>query len=167
MDGFEVMQHLQNDEDLRTTPVVAATASALKEDEELIRSICEGYLPKPINKQDLLDELKKHLICKVPPRSKNSNKPITKIQFEKISELRSQCEEVVNPTIAKLKKNPSSVNLMLDLTTNLKKLATLYPIKNFIEWQDAVQDACDVYDIGRLEKLIRFSDEVLEKLSYD
>src|SRR6516165_4101720 len=48
--GLEVMQWLKDDEELRTIPVVAITAFAMKGDEEKIRQGgCEAYLSKPIS----------------------------------------------------------------------------------------------------------------------
>jgi two-component system, cell cycle response regulator DivK len=48
--GLEVTQWLKDDEELRTIPVVAVTAFAMKGDEEKIRQGgCEAYLSKPIS----------------------------------------------------------------------------------------------------------------------
>ena len=47
---FEVLQWLKDDEELRTIPVAAVTAFAMKGDEEKIRQGgCEAYLSKPIS----------------------------------------------------------------------------------------------------------------------
>jgi two-component system cell cycle response regulator DivK len=48
--GLEVAQWLKDDEELKTIPVVAVTAFAMKGDEEKIRQGgCEAYLSKPIS----------------------------------------------------------------------------------------------------------------------
>jgi two-component system, cell cycle response regulator DivK len=48
--GLEVTKWLKEDEDLRTIPVIAVTAFAMKGDEEKIRSGgCEAYIAKPIS----------------------------------------------------------------------------------------------------------------------
>ncbi|MCA3628869.1 MAG: response regulator [Methylobacterium sp.] len=48
--GMDVIKLLKEDDDLRTIPVIAITAFAMKGDEERIRgSGCEGYLSKPIS----------------------------------------------------------------------------------------------------------------------
>nr|WP_321456736.1 response regulator [uncultured Cohaesibacter sp.] len=48
--GLEVTKWLKEDDDLRTIPVVAVTAFAMKGDEERIRQGgCEAYLSKPIS----------------------------------------------------------------------------------------------------------------------
>jgi two-component system cell cycle response regulator DivK len=48
--GLEVTKWLKEDDELRSIPVVAVTAFAMKGDEERIRSGgCEAYLSKPIS----------------------------------------------------------------------------------------------------------------------
>src|ERR1700751_4893454 len=48
--GLDVTRWIKNDPELRTTPVVAVTAFAMKGDEERIREAgCEAYLSKPIS----------------------------------------------------------------------------------------------------------------------
>jgi len=48
--GLEVTRWIKEDDALRTIPVIAVTAFAMKGDEERIRrGGCEGYLSKPIS----------------------------------------------------------------------------------------------------------------------
>ena len=48
--GLEVTKWLKEDDDLRSIPVIAVTAFAMKGDEEKIREGgCEAYLAKPIS----------------------------------------------------------------------------------------------------------------------
>src|SRR5690348_5943092 len=48
--GLEVTKWLKEDNDLRTIPVIAVTAFAMKGDEEKIRGGgCEAYIAKPIS----------------------------------------------------------------------------------------------------------------------
>ncbi len=48
--GLEVIQWLKDDDALRSIPVIAVTAFAMKGDEEKIRQGgCEAYLSKPIS----------------------------------------------------------------------------------------------------------------------
>ena len=48
--GLEVTKWLKEDDDLRTIPVIAVTAFAMKGDEEKIRDGgCEAYVAKPIS----------------------------------------------------------------------------------------------------------------------
>lgn len=57
--GLEVTGWLKNDPALKTIPVVALTAFAMKGDEEKIRAGgCEGYISKPISVSTFLSTVK-------------------------------------------------------------------------------------------------------------
>jgi two-component system cell cycle response regulator DivK len=54
--GLEVTKWLKEDDELRTIPIVAITAFAMKGDEERIRSGgCEAYISKPISVSGFLE----------------------------------------------------------------------------------------------------------------
>jgi two-component system cell cycle response regulator DivK len=54
--GLEVTKWIKEDDELRTLPVVAITAFAMKGDEERIRSGgCEAYISKPISVSGFLE----------------------------------------------------------------------------------------------------------------
>lgn len=66
--GLEVTQWLKQDEALRSIPVIAVTAFAMKGDEERIRAGgCEGYLSKPISVNEFLTTIKRYLATPVSP----------------------------------------------------------------------------------------------------
>ncbi len=53
--GLEVTKWIKDDDDLRSIPIVAVTAFAMKGDEEKIREGgCEAYIAKPISVQSFL-----------------------------------------------------------------------------------------------------------------
>lgn len=60
--GLDVTKLLKADDDLKSIPVIAVTAFAMKGDEEKIREGgCEDYLSKPISVMEFLDVVKKYL----------------------------------------------------------------------------------------------------------
>ncbi len=60
--GLEVTKWIKEDEELKTIPVIAVTAFAMKGDEQRIReSGCEGYIAKPISIGSFLETVKKQL----------------------------------------------------------------------------------------------------------
>ena len=57
--GLEVTKWIKEDDELRTIPVVAVTAFAMKGDEERIRAGgCEAYLSKPISVTKFLETVR-------------------------------------------------------------------------------------------------------------
>ena len=60
--GLEVTKWLKEDEKLRSIPVVAVTAFAMKGDEERIREGgCEAYISKPISISKFMDTIRQYI----------------------------------------------------------------------------------------------------------
>jgi two-component system cell cycle response regulator DivK len=60
--GIELTRQLKSDPELKSIPVIAVTAFAMKGDEERIRSGgCDAYLSKPISVQQFLNAVKQFL----------------------------------------------------------------------------------------------------------
>jgi len=63
MDGLEATRILKADKKTREIPIVALTAYAMEGDEErILQAGCEGYLPKPIDVQELLKKVPEYLV---------------------------------------------------------------------------------------------------------
>jgi len=61
MGGREATQNIKACEETRAIPIVAVTAAAMKEDEKEIKSLCDGYLTKPVKREELIAELARFL----------------------------------------------------------------------------------------------------------
>jgi len=60
--GLDITKTLKKDDDLKSIPVIAVTAFAMKGDEEKIRAGgCEDYISKPISVVDFIALIKKYL----------------------------------------------------------------------------------------------------------
>lgn len=60
--GLEVTKWLKDDDNLRSIPVVAVTAFAMKGDEERIREGgCEAYISKPISVSKFMDTVRQFI----------------------------------------------------------------------------------------------------------
>ena len=64
MNGYEAATELRKQG--LTTPIIALTANAMKgDDKKCIDAGCDDYLAKPINRNDLLEKITKHLPAKI------------------------------------------------------------------------------------------------------
>lgn len=60
--GLDITKWLKDDEELKSIPVVAVTAFAMKGDEQKIRDGgCEDYISKPISVTNFMEVIEKHL----------------------------------------------------------------------------------------------------------
>ncbi|MBT6630219.1 MAG: response regulator, partial [Gemmatimonadetes bacterium] len=61
MDGYTATQQLKADPAMKSIPVVALTASVMKDDEERLQALFDGFLRKPVSQDQLVGELMRHL----------------------------------------------------------------------------------------------------------
>lgn len=62
IDGLEVTRILKTEHNMVDTPIIALTANAMVGDrEKALEAGCDGYLPKPISKADLLATVTEYL----------------------------------------------------------------------------------------------------------
>jgi PAS domain S-box-containing protein len=61
MDGREALKYLKQDRNSQDIPIVILTASSQQEEQFELETICQGFLRKPVSRQQLVNELKKHL----------------------------------------------------------------------------------------------------------
>jgi len=60
--GLEITKWLKDDEELKSIPVIAVTAFAMKGDEEKIRQGgCEAYIAKPISVAHFVDMVRQFI----------------------------------------------------------------------------------------------------------
>lgn len=80
MNGWETAHYLKADPETQQIPIVILTASSNLEEERALCQLCQGFLRKPISKQELIRELKKHLKLSEPGQPLNfvpSSSPVT------------------------------------------------------------------------------------------
>lgn len=87
LDGYVAIELLGKDDSLKSIPVIAITASALKEDEKLLSKICNGYLRKPVGRADLIRELMRLLPHIVKSIYKNEQRTTDLQKPSKLDEL--------------------------------------------------------------------------------
>jgi len=69
MDGYEATRILKADKILKSIPVIAVSASAMKEHEQVVKEAgCDGYLKKPVSKAELFSELMRFLSYSIPEK---------------------------------------------------------------------------------------------------
>ena len=76
MDGHEVCRRLKSDPVLRSIPLVALTAYAMVGDrEKMLAEGFDGYLSKPVNPEQVMDQLAPFLSRRTRPGSDQFSRP--------------------------------------------------------------------------------------------
>ena len=61
LDGFTAARRLKANAELRSTPIVALTASVMKESEAEIAAVCDAFVRKPVSQSELVSTLMRFL----------------------------------------------------------------------------------------------------------
>ena len=98
MDGYTAVPIIKNDERLKHIPIIAVTASVLSDNEKNVRSICDGYLRKPLHRSELIETMMKYLPHSIKESEKAIVSKLTENQLkEKIDALpHNMVEEMCN-----------------------------------------------------------------------
>ncbi|NQZ58670.1 MAG: response regulator, partial [Lentisphaeraceae bacterium] len=153
MDGYEVSQKLNDDEVVSMIPVIAVTSSALKQDEQVISQLCNGYLRKPLSKAELLTELILHLphffeseevaqesVSMVETCSREQVKGLLRVLKEKL--IAERCQEL---------SHLLTINRMIEMKDELCALKEHFPHNIFTDWVDEFSQGVELYDTAAVE----------------
>lgn len=91
MSGYEIIDALRSDKRTEDIPIIAVTASAMKEDSERIKKMGISYLRKPFSKSDLLKVLMEKVRFEYESESKGPRESVGKEQLD-IQSLRAAPE---------------------------------------------------------------------------
>ena len=101
MDGYEATKIIKKDDELKQIPVIAITASAMKETEDIIRNAgCDGLIKKPVSRRSLLYELIRFLPHTIIETNSNNNN--LKKDAEEAREEQNEISEINEETRKKL-----------------------------------------------------------------
>ena len=168
MDGFEVCRRLRQSAQFRSIPIVGISASALKDDEALIRRSCDGFLAKPVDKSELLRELMKHLpyrqdknkVGDVPPAEKS----VAKYSKAQLVQLLSVIKN--HPAVKQRDDllSTMSVNDILKLDDEFKKMTKECPQSDFLTWCQKFTHAATAFDLVLAEELLLSLTKLISKM---
>ena len=175
MDGYEAIKILKKDKGTSPIPIVALTASAMKEEEEEVkRSKADGYVRKPIKKDKLLKELTRHLAF-----TKEKDKP--EVSMDKTVGKKSAPEEIT-PEVRK--KLPGLISILegrmkgkweraektfiisdiKDFAAEAGELGKKYGLKILTSWADEISSQADSFDMEKLPGSFKYYPELIEEV---
>ncbi|CAN2040351.1 hypothetical protein GMMP15_1700001 [Candidatus Magnetomoraceae bacterium gMMP-15] len=165
MDGYEVANILNKDEQLKDIPIIAVTASAMKRNEEIISKLCDAYLKKPISKTDLILEIMKFL-----PHS---------IKEEISADIAESAPEQINTefSLETLKNLPELLKILKEkqiycqklselmaideiekFAEKMKKLGYEYEYQPLINWSEDLYLSAQAFDMEKIQNsFLKFS----------
>ncbi|HNY12977.1 MAG TPA: ABC transporter substrate-binding protein [Candidatus Wallbacteria bacterium] len=159
MDGYETARAMLMDEKLKSVPVIAVTASALKENMESIKKICAGYLRKPISKKELISELIKYLPHTIKEKYEKKAVSVDIIFEDEIGRLFLNAEkkmEFMKKIYAEFEKINKTIvfKKINDFSSLLKNFAEENKMTNTVSYAEKIRQASDAFDVEVVRSLI-------------
>jgi CheY-like chemotaxis protein len=77
IDGYQATERIKSNPELKHIPVIAVTASSFREEEARARKVCDGFIRKPIDRMELIAEMKRFLTAaNVTKETAHSSLPV-------------------------------------------------------------------------------------------
>lgn len=150
MDGYETLSFLKSNIIYRKIPVIALTASAMKDKEELLRENCTAYLRKPIRKAALIEELAKHLVNKCTYISLNSEESSAAIASMPSIEIPMNLIEQFNEV-----RSTMYVNEIVEFSESLKSYAMRANDNRLTKISTQLNESAKSFDTIGLERIFQ------------
>ncbi|MBU3914167.1 response regulator, partial [bacterium] len=163
MDGYETSNIMKNDAELNKIPVIAITASALKKDEEIILTLCNAYLRKPINKHDLIIKVMDYLPHTIRDKALTGDVDETEQEFsfktlKKYPELLNVLKREVN--YSKEISERMNINVIEDFAETMKELGSENNCAALIRWSENLNLATRTFEIRTIELILKEFSEI-------
>ena len=175
MDGFEATEIIKNDDKLKTVPVIAVSASAMKEHKQKsFDSGCNSFLSKPVKQKTLIHELMKYLpyytedsdeIDKDEKKSAKSNELIelSSKAMEKLPELLELLEGKIQDNWNNV-KNTFIIDDIEKFALKIKEIGQQYETSILIEWGSLLYEHSQNFDIAKLPAALDNFPTILNQL---
>jgi CheY-like chemotaxis protein len=176
MDGFEATKRIKEDPETNNTPVIALTAAVMKQSEEQIKSICDGYLRKPVSKVDMITEMMKYLdhtiveeevkerkAGELKPGEEASIETLSYKSIENLTDLVNRIEFELLPIWEEIKESYVITDIQ-DFAEGLKKLSLEYDYAPFISWANLLEKTIKTFDMDKIHDTLSEFPEILSSI---
>ncbi len=169
MDGLDATIEIKSDASTKHIPVVAVTASVMKQEQEKTQHICDSVLMKPVSRLDLVSCLVQYLEYKTKeaPNKKPAQQPVPEVHHK-------------NGALSGNAELLATLNGYLKTCDELEKTLTINEIEEFAElmlsigneynwdamshWARTLKDQAELFEIEELEKTLRKYSQLIDSI---
>lgn len=164
MDGYEATTKIKAEPECETIPIVALTATAMKQSEAEIKELCDGYIHKPVSKNEVVEELMKFLDYSIidPVSSGQSEKGVNNdwsvalsyTHVENFTALYREIEEELLPMWDSLK----DCSIITDFTVfadAVHSVAEKYDYEPLLLWSQFLIKQINTFDLDKINEIMQ------------
>ncbi len=164
-DGYEITGEIRKNDMFSHIPIIAMTASVMKEDEIRIQGLFDGYLKKPVSLKFLIEELKQFLPCRDSDRKQADeirNNPVSDIPEEHLSEI----IEILSSMMPEWEeiRDMFFIDDVAKFAEKITDTARKYKFGILEDYGRALCDAAQSNHLDEMEKLMSEFPDIVEKI---
>ncbi len=180
MDGHRATEIIKNDGELHKTKIIAVTASAMKTDEDELRTLCDGFIRKPLNRETLIEELTKFLRY-TKPESCELNKNSFRASFNTVVEKQrlsmdkapenistfSELSDILQKSVTSRWEEINStfsINEIEAFGEHMRELGVKHNFRPLALWGEALKTQASLFDIEILTDTLNQFEEIRDNL---
>ncbi|MCP4348588.1 MAG: response regulator [Desulfobacterales bacterium] len=161
--GYEVTEIIKSNNKLKHLPIIALTASVMKEVKEKTSLMFDGFIGKPVNENQLLAELKKFLPYKDQVEDENETDDFRSLYANKEEtreKIKASLPEIINILETSLVPQWEEINDMFIMdnveifAAELRDVAREYEIQFLIDYGNSLFEHAQSYNIDEVEKMV-------------
>lgn len=172
MTGYQAVEILKKFPETREITCIAFTASSMRHDEEMIHSLFDGFLMKPITRNELIDCLMKwlpHHVSDPKPAPLTEPESVTEVadlpvtHDPKQEQLKEEITDTILPDLRKLLIYLDS-DVFDNLMANMLDICQRYGIYHFEQVLALLKAASENYDFEMFTREIHHLDMLVNQL---
>lgn len=168
MDGKTAYNAIRNNPSVADTPIIAVTASSMLTEENKLRQVFDGYIRKPLQKDDLVNELARFL----PPETEQEATP-TKVNKQPDSPALDDFSECPSTVIAQLQilregefesiRQTMAVGGIKHFGVKMERIGLASACPPIANYGKKLQKAADELDVREMDIMMAHVDRILSK----
>jgi signal transduction histidine kinase/FixJ family two-component response regulator len=173
MNGYQAVELLRSLPDTRHITCIAFTASSMRHDEAQIHQSFDGFLFKPITRNELIDCLMKFLPHKVSdPKGRDAGKEETGTLLlpgdlladkQKFRQLITEVDQIIIPDLQNLQVCLDQ-DVFEHLVNNIETISNRYRISSFETILNSMRSAVEQYDFELFSRELNNFDALIRQL---
>lgn len=168
MDGYQVFSVLKSSDKTSSVPVVAFTASAMKEEKEKIKNAgFDDYLKKPFSGKELVTVLKRFLPYSevtAPKLTEVKAKPVKQIGDKELTNLLKQLNGKIRTNWETIRKT-FILGEIIEFANEIIKLGEQFHVDQLTRWGENLLNQAQSFDMENLPSTLSQFEEVIAGLS--
>ncbi|GJQ63317.1 MAG: hypothetical protein SCALA702_23700 [Melioribacteraceae bacterium] len=168
LNGYEAIKRIRQTDGIKDSIVIAITASAMKEDKQKIDDAgFNGYLMKPVQKFELLGELKKYLAYEVEDSQESESESDTVKEKILSDEERAKLLERFDGDLSEVWEkalNNHYINDAVELADEIISISKKYKVNFLLDYGSELKFHAENFDIEQMEAALKRYSQVIDVL---